>query len=182
MRFIFFYFLLFVACQQETIQEVPADRGNYFFDLKAFFNKEIERLDKVSSFQKLVQINDKKEEKTFDELDLKSELAVFINSDINRPAWSDKYSVDSVFNEQKQLIKITYLARDKKLKTNSLTVYFENSEVNSIHILKKAENLATDSFQELKYWAGKGYSVLNNQTLIMSDPQTIKVEVNFLSD
>jgi len=84
--------LILSACQEVT---TPAENNqvNIFFDLKDFFQKEITSLEKINSFKKTVSINGVSEEKELAKLNLDNELSIFIASDINRPAWSDKYKV-----------------------------------------------------------------------------------------
>lgn len=183
MRFtIFFFFLimLFSACQETANPINPEKKTNIFFDLKGFFQKEMIQLKDLKSFQKTVSINDKTEQQQLEKLDLDNELSIFIASDINRPAWSDKYKVDSVFSNQQQLIQINYIALDDKLKTKKLIIDFQNNVVAKISVEKAVDNAVAQSTQELIYKVGKGYSIQSVQSLSYSEIKTIKVEVEYL--
>ena len=95
------WIILLAACQEVAIPIEQSNEPAIFFDLKAFFQKEKVRLKKLNAFKKTVSINGVSEEKALTTLDFDNELSIFIASDINRPAWSDKYKVDSLFTAQK---------------------------------------------------------------------------------
>ncbi len=180
--FIVFFIIniLFSACQEvASPTKQAADKPNIFFDLKGFFQKEKARLEKINSFQKIVSIDGVSEEKTLAKLDFENELSIFIASDINRPAWSDKYKVDSTFTEKNQLTKITYTALDNSLKTKSLSIDFQNNTASKIAIEKSTDNTIAQSKQFLTYNIGKGYTIQSEQTLSLSATKTIRVNVTY---
>ena len=78
-----------------------------YFDLKGFMQEEVKRLSGREAFTKSLYVNGETETKSEVKIDLDKELDIFSESDINRPAWSDKYKVDSLFNEQKELLALT---------------------------------------------------------------------------
>lgn len=172
--------IFFFSCQttnstEGTINQQP------FFDLPTFFELEQERLKiDVIALNKKIIINEKIEEKRIDSLNLNQELALFIEADINRPAWLDQYSRDSIKNEQNQLISIHYKALKENLKTKVLSIYFKQGVVTHIKIQKVLSNIAITSSQELVYKTGQGYTIKNEQDLVFSDPQHISLEVNYL--
>ena len=119
----FFVFLLFSqiftfqSCSGEGIEtNVDLDKKIYF-DLKEYLDLEKQRLASLSSFSKTVFVNGEKEQKKVEHLDFEKELKPFYDSDINRPAWSDKYKIDSVFQNGNQLQSLIYVATNEKLKT-----------------------------------------------------------------
>ena len=100
-----------------------------FFDLKGYFKIEIERLKKdVKQVKKTVTVNGKSEEKTLDSLNFEEELAPFIASDINRPAWSDYYLTKSApFGNHGEISE--YYALKDHLKTRSVVVKDFNAKL-----------------------------------------------------
>ena len=130
---ILFYFsigaiLLTSSCKNQNNLNGPSNAFEVkFFDLKGFINTEIGRLAKKDSFKKTVYINGASEEKKVQSLNLKNEMKPFLNSDINKPAWTDKYLTDSLFNEKQELISLTYSALDSTLRTQSLSIEFEKN-------------------------------------------------------
>jgi len=177
---VFFIIIIFLsACQEVATPIKQADKPNIFFDLKGFFQKEKARLEKINSFKKIVSIDGESEEKTLAKLDFDNELSIFIASDINRPAWSDKYKVDSTFTENKQLKKLTYSALDNSLKTKTLSIDFKENSASHITIEKSTDNTIAQSKQSLTYDIDKGYSIQSMQTLSLSTTKTIIVNVIF---
>ena len=127
----------------------------------------------------MVSINGVTEEKKLEKLNFEEEFSIFIASDINKPAWSDKYKVDSVFTEQNQLVQINYTALEKILKTRKLTIDFQNNSVSNISIEKIIDNAVAQSKQTLNYSVGKGYFIESVQSLSLSETKKIRVKVDF---
>ncbi len=178
---VFFGLAMFslLACQEVTTPIKQSDKSAIFFDLKDFFQKEKARLEKINSFKKTVSINGISEEKEVATLNFDNELSIFIASDINRPAWSDKYKVDSIFTAQKKLSQITYSVLDESLKTKKITIDFQDNIAVNIEIEKATDNAVAQSKQVLFYTVGKGYSIQSKQALSLSDTKTILVQVDY---
>jgi len=177
---VFFIINIFLsACNEIATPATQGDKPNIFFDLKGFFQKEKAHLEKINSFKKIVSIDGVSEEKTLTKLDFEKELSIFIASDINRPAWSDKYKVDSTFTEKNQLTKLTYTALDNSLKTKVLTIDFLNNIASKIAIEKSTDNTIAQSKQFLTYNIGKGYTIQSEQNLSLSTTKTIRVNVSY---
>ncbi len=170
--------ILLSACQEVATPTQQSEKIT-FFDLKSFFKKEKAYLEKLTAFKKTVSINGVTEEKALKTLNLDNELSIFIASDINRPAWSDKYRVDSIYSSKNQLTSITYNALDESLKTKNIIVDFENNTASKIAIEKTTNNAVAQSKQYLTYTVGKGYTIQSEQTLSLSDTKTIIVNVEY---
>lgn len=178
---VFLGLIVFLSACQEVAVVTPSssDKPAIFFDLKAFFQKEKVRLEKIHSFKKTVSINGVSEEKELATLNFDNELSIFIASDINRPAWSDKYKVDSLFTPQKKLSKITYHLLDESLKTKKIVIDFQNDAVATIEIEKATDNAVAQSKQMLSYRVDKGYTIQSEQALTLSDTKKILVQVDY---
>lgn len=177
--FLLGWMIFLSACQEVATPINQSDKPAIFFDLKAFFQKEKTRLEKINSFKKTVTINGVSEEKKLTTLNLDNELSIFIASDINRPAWSDKYKVDSLFATQKELNQITYTVLDKSLKTKKIIIDFQNNTAVNIEIERATDNAVAQSKQALSYSVGKGYSIQSKQALSLSDTKIILVQVEY---
>jgi len=178
----FFFFLLSVllfACNPPT-PELSAAKN--FFDLPAFFESELELLQKKKTALKKISYNSKVEEKQFpsDSLNFKAELKAFIDSDINRSSWLDKYSVDSILNTNGELVELNYKTDDKKLKTKSVNIKFSNQDVDQIEIQNQSGSFFSSSEQRLVYQTKKGYTIDNLQKIILFSDRVLKVQVSFL--
>lgn len=168
------------ACQNEP----PQYKGQKttFFDLKGYFKTEIDRLKQdIKKVKKTVTLNGKSEEKVLENLNFEEELAPFIASDINRPAWSDYYMVKTTPLGNHGSISEYYALKDH-LKTRSIVVNDPMSKVDiTIDILNADETVATKAETRLHYDNHLGYSIFTIQKL-MGSSDTVKVDVQFLQN
>ncbi|MEM6318374.1 MAG: hypothetical protein AAF960_11935 [Bacteroidota bacterium] len=174
-----FLILTLLACQQKATPIDQNQTPNVFFDLKGFFEKEKAQLNTRSSFQKTVEINGAVEQKQLAQLNFDNELAVFVASDINRPAWSDKYRVDSIFGDSQELRQIQYESLDASLKTKKIVIDFDNNSVAEILIEKGIDNAVAQSKQTLLYQVAKGFYIQSEQALTLSETKNISVKVTY---
>lgn len=173
--------VLLNACQSasEQADQAPEEMPLAFFDIKGYFSKEKERLVQTQpAVTKKVAINGETEEKKLDSLDFGRELTVFIQSDINRPDWVEKYRIDSVMQGNK-LTELHYQALDDKLRTRQIDIIFNNDQVNEIHIEKGGTNIVAGSEQELTYLPGQGYTIKSRQYTALSRDKELSIEVRF---
>ncbi|MBX2873339.1 MAG: hypothetical protein KTR30_14605 [Saprospiraceae bacterium] len=165
-------------CQSNTSISTDLEEKN-FFDLRAFFEAEIVRLQEENpKIKKEIEINGKKEQKTQEGVDFEKELAIFIRSDINKPAWVDKYGVDSIMSSD-DLIRVDYIALDSTLKTRLLSVEFEDAMVNKVTITNKTASPLIQSKQQLTFEPNKGYQIANQQDLSLSDDSQLRIIATF---
>jgi len=172
--------ILLVACQpvSEEVKENPTPE--VFFDLKGYIHQEIKRLEQLQpEVNKTVSINGTTETKQFSGLNYNRELDIFIQSDINRRDWFDKYRVDSTFSNN-QLAAIQYVAEAEGLRTRQMTVHFQNGNVTQINIQNGAKNMAAGSEQQLTYQPESGYHIESLQHTVLSKDKLFRIDVQFL--
>ena len=172
------FLIILHSCQNATPQ-YPTGKTT-FFDVKTYFKTEIERLQRdVRQVKKTVIVNGKAEEKILDNVVFADELAPFVNSDINRPAWLDQYNALKINGDQRYELK-----KDKQLKTKLLSVHFadEAERPLSIYVLNSESSAVTDYTQELKYNALEGYSIESRQKTALSGEEAVVVKVTFLKN
>lgn len=155
----------------------PAHR---YFELKDYFNQEIHRLGGWKRFEKKALVNGKEEVRTFDTLDMADELGVFLQSDINRPAWTHKYSIDSLWDANGILTRLTYQSLDKDLFTKRIVIDFEAGALDRIEIENSSKSTLANTRQHLEYSPNAGYIIENHQHVMMLQDQVFRVEVTFL--
>jgi hypothetical protein len=178
-RFLFFVSLsvVFWSCSSEELNTRQA--GPPLFSLADFISKEKENMVKSNTgLIKILELNGKKDTLILEKPDFAKELEVFIKADINRPASSDQYNIDSTYLRE-SLLKVTYSALDKKLLTQKLSIQF-NSEgkVNRIVVRLFNGNLLAKSSQQLMYQPGIGYQIKDLQ-YFFGDKDEVKVEGSF---
>jgi hypothetical protein len=169
--------LVFAGCGGKTDTTKAVDETP-FFDVKGFFNGEIKRYTEGSQkIQKTVTVKGNAETKILDKADFAQELALFVSSDINKPAWRDKYRIEKTAGRSLE----SFVATDDDLKTRRVDIYrFPPNGVTEIQIINGDKSAITESQQSLKYEIGKGYSIETFQKFIGSDSSKTRIEVVFL--
>ncbi len=162
--------------RSEKVQKTP----DFYYPISQFFQNEIQRLtDNKVGLNKTVELNGETETKRLEEVDWKQELQVFIDADINKTAWKDKYEVeerlvDSKAHQQKEIV---YRAKDKDLKTQFIKLIVEpiTEEIRYIQVTNITTNLVYTSKEVLIYKYNKSYSIEKNQGIKRMGVDKIKV-------
>ncbi len=170
---------LTVSCQtKETSQSGTLIKP--FYDIKGFFNDEIKRLTEGGmTIQKTVTVNGKTETQVIEKPNFEEEFKMFIASDINRPAWGDKYFVKEtpVGNHGS---KKEYWSKDKILRTKKVIVEEMYGNVNkTIEILNSDKSVVTETDAHLYYDINSGYRISTYQKLVGS-VDSVSIDVKFL--
>lgn len=170
----------FAACQVEPSQNAPRA---LFFDIPSFFEQECAQLGS-REIQKTIQQNGKTETKNIklsSREDWAREFALFSRVQLNRPSFSDKYKIDSLFGPEGQLQQLRYTAKNPdQLYTQSVQVFFEGQQPTSIQITNYNDNLLSPTLYTLQYDSRKGYHIQQSQTLPFSSPTDIQIDALFL--
>ena len=170
-------FINLIACHQPQASDTL--KGKAFFDLKAYFEQELIELSKQSFVTKVVELNGVQEKKVIEYYDFSNEVSLFINSDINKIAWLDKYTVDSVFNSStQQLNQLIYTALDEQLRTRQLSISFENDIVDAINIENLTSSILVEAHQLLTYRPNKQILIDNHQKLLFFDDRDFKIQID----
>jgi hypothetical protein len=156
-RLAFLFIVFFSSC---TIQEETKTNYN-FFDVKGFFEAEAQRLTNLKSLSnKKVTQNNQSEIKKELSVDWNDELALFIASDINKPAWSNSYR----YSEEN--LSISYFAIDTNLRTRYLEIRKDkNGRAVFFKIKNITRNMLYESSEELTYIPDSAYSIFKNQSV-----------------
>lgn len=173
-----FMLTFLLSCQTGIKQEKKGRKS--FFDLKAYFESETQRLTNGNRVKKIVAVGNKKEERVLDSINYRQELGIFSTSDINRPAWAGRYKTDSIFNDNKELIRLDYTANDEKLKTRKISIDFEEQTVVGVFIENNTTSSIASSRQTLTYRPTTGYIIESHQNAALTDDQVFLIEVQFL--
>ena len=183
MKYFQFLFLIlavnFVACSSADNTTTTQDTTELpFFNLRAYFKEEATRLNqKKNTVDKIVSINEDAEKRQLNDLDYDAELKAFIDSDINKIAWYEKYQIDSTTNAENT--QLTYTAQDPSLKTQSVKISFLKNEVDEIIIENQTESFIAASKQVLIYNPIQGYSINTDQSSKIGEDKAIEIKVKF---
>lgn len=169
----------FFQCQS-SVSTATNQEDKVFFDLRAFFEQEIVRLKAENpKIKKEIEINGKQEQQTQEGVDFEKELAIFMRADINKPAWREKYKIDTTMVAN-QLARLAYAAIDSSLKTRFLSIEFDQKEeVEKVFISNKTNSPLIQSEQQLTFEPAKGYRIENRQDLSLSKDSQLTIIATF---
>ena len=136
-----------------------------YFDLVGFLNKQIKLLDH-SKVKKTWMLDSAFETKNLKNLNWEKEFALFMQSDINKKAFLQSYSVIKKENSLEYNLKNKEDLPVKKIRID----FNDRKEVYKIEIVKKVENYLYSSNVSLNIITKNGkiesYSMDNNQKVI----------------
>lgn len=134
-----------------------------YTDIKGFFESEASRLRKKRAIvDKTVRRNEVSETKHGLSVNWKNELALFIESDINKPAWHDSYKVTGDSSS------ISYIALDNDLRTRSIEIHKgPDGRLLEISIINETKNNLYKSFESLKYITDSTYMINKTQDVLL---------------
>ncbi len=153
---ILFFSIILVSCDDP----IPKSNKKYF-DIKSFFEREAQRLSSIKKgVEKTVSRNGYKETRKFNSLNWMNEFNLFIESDINKPAWKDRYQIS-----QKNNFTI-YMALDSNLRTRYILIKRKtNGTIDYIEILNKTINSLYQSSEQLTYLVDSVYYIKKQQNV-----------------
>lgn len=155
-----FILVIFSGCF--SAGQKNARRKIYFYDLQAYFTKTAERLNQENpTISKSVAKNKITEKHTIKVANWNTELALFIESDINKGAWRDSYSKDS------SATKIIYTAKDDDLKTRKIEIWMDQGKPKKFTIETKADNMLYHTIEELEFIPDSLYSIKKHQKVVI---------------
>lgn len=107
------------------------------------------------------------------------ELNPFWEAAINKPAWVDKYEIDSVMREG-QLNALKYRALDEDLTTRQMSVYLDDTgEVEKLLIETYNDNALYTTQQWLEYKPATGYTIDSRQKIRFFNEDHFIIEVKW---
>ena len=174
MRLLRFVFLCFIfhSCSQPRENKIQVKT---YFDLKSYFEKEADHLNKLNlKITKYVSVNDKIEHKAVKIADFHKELSSFIDADINKAAWQSEFKV----TREKHVT--TYVSENEKIPVKKLEVRYQNNKVTSIFMVIKVDNILYHSTDSLTYKSNQYYEIKKTQQikLLKEKKYTIKGKLN----
>ncbi len=159
---------LLPSCKPETKE---AGASLKYFDLKGFIDKEAKKLTKQNKpVLKSVSHNGIAESKKVHIDDWDTELSVFKEADINRPAWKDSYSIVSDGNF------LIYKTLDSTLTTREILIKKENQKVEWIMIINRTKNKLYLSTEKLSYFPDSLYLIEKYQRIRFMGTNNYKIE------
>ena len=147
--------LFFSACRPDVKESGNAMK---YFDLKGYFTKDIARLTKLNRpVFKTVNHNGITESKTVHIDNWNREFDLFLNADINKPAWKNSYTI---VNDNGLLI---YKSKEPGLHVVQMDIKLEKDKVKWVLIYTKTKNILYTTTEKLSYFSDSLYSIEKDQ-------------------
>ncbi len=146
-----------------------------YIDLKSYFSTEIKRLtQQKTKVDKTVSRNDISESKKNIIPGWETELSLFSESDINKPAWTDSYKVA----EENGVT--SYTAVDSTLRTRLIVIHKDKSDkIIEVSIVNRTANYLYSSSEELRYIPDSLYQIVKKQDVLLMGSNNYKIFGDF---
>ena len=167
MKYFLLIFLFISSCSGNPVSV----KQNTYWDIEGFFRSEVNRFEKSKPIvNKTVSRNGSKETRSIDNINWNTELSLFIESDINKPAWKDSYKVINNKNE------VTYKASDSSLRTQRIHLTKDaKGGIKKIWIVNKTSNMLYNSSEELLYITDSIYTITKKQHVVLIGDNQYKI-------
>jgi hypothetical protein len=150
-------------------------KGMKYFDLKGYFKTDSTRLSKLNPLiNKTIVNNTVSETKKVHIPDWGTELSLFTESDINKPAWKTSYTVQATTDF------LIYKAKDPALTTRDIIIKRDGDKIKWILIFNHTKNLLYETEEKLSYFPDSLYLIekLQRVKLMGTDKYTIRGSFN----
>ena len=143
--------MLCVSCRPE----IKEAKGSFaYFDIKGFFTADAVRLNREHiTVTKTVMHNGETQTKKVNNINWLNEFSLFINSDINKPAWSSSYTIQNTNG------LLVYKAKTPDLKTRLVVIKKDGDKIRSIVIDNHTTNMLYENTEQLTYFPDSVYHI-----------------------
>lgn len=153
----------------------------YYYDLPAFISKQISNLkSKKQWVRKHVTKDGRSHIIERGDIDWNDELGVFLESDINRPAWRGEFKIDSISLER--VFVITYKTENPEIPVKNVvvTVDKDTKQCLQISVDRRTENFLYSSDQSLFFTTGEGYMMKGKLSVSYLFDSEYSIESEFI--
>jgi hypothetical protein len=142
-----------------------------YFDISGYFKADTARLKMLDpAVNKTVAHNGTTENKTVHIANWGQELNLFIQSDINRPAWKNSYNVQTTDS------LLIYKAKYPDLRTTRIVIKKDKDKVKWILIFNHTKNLLYETREKLSYFPDSVYLIEKWQQVKLMGRNNYRIE------
>lgn len=167
--------LIFCALLSACHEEVKENQTKKYLDLKGLIENQIKTLNKQKAeVQKSILMSEKSENKLIKTINWAKELELFIQADLNKPAFIQSYQVDSSSTGVKYTLKET-----EKLPVKYLNIIKVGADGITIEALVNNKNYLYETERHLKLSLKNNqiidYQIVGFQKIIFGDKKSFKI-------
>ncbi len=142
-----------------------------YADISGFFKADTAKLTKLNPLvNKTVTHNGVTENKTLHITNWGQELNLFIQSDINRPAWKNSYKVQTTDS------LIVYQAKYPDLRTTRIVIKKNGAQIKWVLIFNHTKNLLYETREKLSYFPDSAYLIEKWQHVRLMGQNNYRIE------
>ena len=172
--------LLLSGCDQP---QEKAKEKKIYYDLKGFIETQIEFLSEQKPIvDKVMSVSGKNESRSTREVDWKKELELFIQADINKPAYSKSYAV----SKPDSLTSVYTLKTEENISVKSVRIQLDKTTGNPVLIqarlrsenklYQSEKNVELHCKSESNQWHLTSYSIKGYQKLATMDRKNFDIQ------
>lgn len=163
---------LFSSCKPENLKKGAVKE---YFDIKGYFESSIAQLKKRHNrVSKTVVHNGTSESKVVEISNWDTELALFTEADINKPAWKRSYA------KQDSAGTTIYTAKEPGLKTRRIVISkTKQGIIKQIAIYNEVNNVLYNTRETLNYFPDSAYSIDKYQKVRLLGANSYKITGRF---
>jgi len=173
--------ILFLSgCDQP---QEKAKEKKIYYDLKGFIETQIEFLSEQKPIvDKVMSVSGKNESRSTREVDWKKELELFIQADINKPAYSKSYAV----SKPDSLTSVYTLKTEENISVKSVRIQLDKNTGNPVLIqarlrsenklYQSEKNVELHCKSESNQWHLTSYSIKGYQKLATMDRKNFDIQ------
>jgi hypothetical protein len=167
--------LTFCALLSACNEEIKENQTKKYFDLKGLIEKQIKTLNiQKPLVQKSIVVADSSENQSVKTIDWTKELELFIQADLNKPAFIQSYQVDSSSMGVKYILKET-----EKLPVKYLNISRAGEDGISVEALVNTDNYLYETERHLKLSIKNSeltdYQIDGFQKIVFGDKKIFKI-------
>ena len=168
------------SCSKDPA-EVYYEDQRFYYDLPSFMSKQVENLQSKGQWvRKHVTKDGHSHIIEHGDVDWKEELDLFIESDINRPAWRGEFKVDTIDLEREYVI--TYKTSNEQIPVKNVVVTIDKDTRQCLKLTvdRRTKNFLYTSDQSLYFTTGEGYMMKGKLSVSLLFDSEYSIDSEFI--
>lgn len=168
------------SCTQDPTEVYFDDERNYY-DLPSCMRKQVDALNTMGKHvRKKLTKDGHTQVLEHGNVNWDEELELFLDSDINRPAWRGAFKADTV--QLERMYVITYRTENEEIPVKNVVVTIdkENKQCLRLTIDRQTDNFLYTSVQKLFFTPGEGYTIKGSLKVVFLFESEFAVESTFI--
>lgn len=154
--------------------DTTATKENTYFDTKAFFDQELERLHtEKPEILKTVKKDQEEETKSVTIKDWKTELTSFLEVDLKKPVYNGEFIIEKKGNTE------IYRSKNPELDIQEVILLRKEGEIQEIQIHKQIGNMLYKTRENLVYNKDAYYRIEKKQNIRVMGTNHYTIQGNF---